>query len=201
MSTINLEVMKQLLQEFVEKETLAAEEIKVVQQQIEELEQRAHTCRDKLKTVTEDREKIAAMMQRYGDGAALRSDGPGRLPSAAKAIESHASPAEVGAAASNLTEALGGADAHASAPAPKKEAAPPTGKAVPGKLFDAVLPPVSESGQASPTGTESHNQGSKANEPQQPAEEQAAGKAPESSEETPDDTVKSINDALRGLFR
>src|SRR5262245_54310439 len=93
MSTINLDVMKQLLQEFVEKETLASEEIKVVQQQIDELEGRIKGCREKLKIVNEDREKIMAMAQRYAGGKRAPSPGDGNTAKPKASEASKPSPA------------------------------------------------------------------------------------------------------------
>jgi hypothetical protein len=62
---MKIEMMKQLMQEFAEKESMTAEEIKAVQQQSQELELRIQKCKAKLLLVSEDKVKIAEMMQRY----------------------------------------------------------------------------------------------------------------------------------------
>src|SRR5277367_3458062 len=62
---MNLEMMKQLLADFTEKEALTTEEIKAIQQQSQELEARIQKCRAKLKTVSGDKIKIEEMRQRY----------------------------------------------------------------------------------------------------------------------------------------
>jgi len=69
---MNLEMMKQLLQEFAEKEALTTEEIKAIQQQSQELELRIQKCRARLEKVSQDKHKIDEMRTRYagtGNGA------------------------------------------------------------------------------------------------------------------------------------
>ena len=45
------------------------EEIKVIEQQVLELETRITICRDRLQNLNEDKDRLAAMMSRYvGDG-------------------------------------------------------------------------------------------------------------------------------------
>jgi hypothetical protein len=193
MSTINLDVMKQLLQEFMEKEALASEEVKVVQQQIEELEGRIKACQDKLKVVSEDKQQINAMLQRYAGGMGLAPVGS-QAPLSSGARPAVTSPAQVAnpsgqtASATNLSQAL----AEANAPSVGKAEA---GKAGAGKLLDGILSgaqPV-ESASANPPPAQAA---------EKPAEsEENANKTEETGEETPEDAVKSINDALRGLFR
>jgi len=188
MSTINLDVMKQLLQEFVEKEALASEEIKVVQQQIEELETRIRACHDKLKVVSEDKQQINAMLQRYAGGMGLASIGA-QAPLSSGARPAASVPAQA-VGATNLAQAL--AD---SKPAPGAKA-DTASKAGTGKLLDGIL---SGAGQASESAA---NNPAPTTPAENPAEaEEGAPKAEETGEETPDDAVKSINDALRGLFR
>lgn len=65
MTPINLEMIKQLLQEFVDKEAVTAEEINVVQQQVQELEARIPRCREKLQLISSDKAKLLSMAQRY----------------------------------------------------------------------------------------------------------------------------------------
>jgi hypothetical protein len=65
MPTINVEMMQQLLQEFTEKEALTGEEIKLIEQQVDELEGRIILCRDRLQNLNEDKDRLAVMMSRY----------------------------------------------------------------------------------------------------------------------------------------
>ena len=201
MSTINLDVMKQLLQEFVEKDALASEEIKVVQQEIEELETRIKTCHDKLKVVSEDKQQINAMLQRYAHGAgsinlqsALSSSVSRSIPSgvAAESPAQPSPPAVQPVAATNLAQALSDSRPTQSQ---KHET---TGKSASGKLLEGILAgatPANESAPANAPAAASE----KPAEP--PAPEDSGAKPDEAAEEPSDDAVKSINDALRGLFR
>ena len=68
MPTINLEMMKQLLQEFSEKEALTTEEIGVIEAEILNLETRIESCRTKLKNLNSDKDKLSGMQQRYTSG-------------------------------------------------------------------------------------------------------------------------------------
>ncbi len=61
------EMLKQLLDEFVEKEALINEELKVVSEQILELENRLGQCNERLKLVSVDRQKVLSMKERYVD--------------------------------------------------------------------------------------------------------------------------------------
>ncbi|PWT95647.1 MAG: hypothetical protein C5B53_11090 [Candidatus Melainabacteria bacterium] len=192
MSTINLDVMKQLLQEFVEKEALASEEVKVVQQQIEELEGRIRACQDKLKVVSEDKQQISAMLQRYAGGMGLSPMGAQVLMSsgskpAASAPHVASSPA---AGAGNLAQSV--AETHPSGSAKADSAS----KAGTGKLLDGILSQASQPSESAATNPAPATPTEKPGEP-----EEGGAKAEESGEETPEDAVKSINDALRGLFR
>ena len=65
MPSINLEMMKQLLQEFSEKEALTNEEINVIETEIVSLEERVNFCRKKLQNLVTDKEKLSAMQERY----------------------------------------------------------------------------------------------------------------------------------------
>jgi len=68
MPTINLEMMKQLLEEFSEKEALTTEEINVIEKEIVTLEERIDFCRNKLKNLSTDKDKLNAMKERYASG-------------------------------------------------------------------------------------------------------------------------------------
>jgi len=65
MPTINLEMMKQLLQEFSEKEALTTEEINLIEQEITTLEERVNFCRGRLQNLGADKEKLLNMKERY----------------------------------------------------------------------------------------------------------------------------------------
>jgi hypothetical protein len=200
MSTINPETMKQLLQEFVEKESLVIEEVKVVQQQIEELEGRIQSCREKLKTVSEDKEKITSMQGRYAGGLGLAAGkDEARLSSTAAPSIQPAKPTpeaalQAAGAMTNLAQAL--AD---TSPAQGQAAKPEAAKAGSSKLLDGIL---AGAGQGAESADASGAQAAPAasTEPAE-AQTEAASAKPETSEENADDAVKSINDALRGLFR
>jgi len=59
------EMLKKLLDEFVEKEALITEELTVVSEQIEELEARLELCRARLGTIGTDRNKVVEIKSRY----------------------------------------------------------------------------------------------------------------------------------------
>jgi len=188
MSTINLEVMKQLLQEFVEKEALTREELKLVQRQIDELETRVNSCHEQLKLVIEDKDKVAAMMKRYGSESGILGKPAGdRMPSTAL-------PPGSSAAAPKQAESV---------VSQKPARASRTANTLPASSAQAL--PESDSskkkasaGEGKPK--EPHAQANDASQGQQ-ADAEEAEKVSEPTEEPSEDTVKSINDALRGLFR
>lgn len=82
----SVEVLKQLLDEFVEKEALINEELKVVNEQIDELHKRLNGCRFKLETIGADREKLIAMQARYA-GFQLKKESDKVQPRAAKRVK------------------------------------------------------------------------------------------------------------------
>jgi hypothetical protein len=61
-------MMKQLLEEFSEKETLTTEEINVIENEISSLSERINFCRNRLMNLSADKEKLAAMKERYLKG-------------------------------------------------------------------------------------------------------------------------------------
>ena len=65
---INPEMLKQLLEEFEEKQAVTAEEINEIERQIGELEQRIEESKVRLTEVAKDREKISMMKDRYASG-------------------------------------------------------------------------------------------------------------------------------------
>lgn len=149
MPTINVEMMQKLLQEFSEKEVLTGEEIKVIEQQIQELEARSGVCRDRLQNLNEDKDRLAAMMSRYIGG-----NGPSSLPPTTSS-----KPKTTAKIADHPTQG-------------SQPANQPTGNA-PG-IVEELDAQTSESSQS-----EADNQNASSN----------------------DDAIKSINDALKGLFR
>lgn len=68
MTSINPEMLKQLLSEFEEKEAVCVEEINAITEQITELEKRITSSKERLGSVARDREKIGLMKQRYAEG-------------------------------------------------------------------------------------------------------------------------------------
>lgn len=74
MPTINLEMMKQLLDEFSTKEALVTEEIKVVEEEIRSLKHRIDAYRQKLQNISNDKAKLLAMQERYAMGGFRRTE-------------------------------------------------------------------------------------------------------------------------------
>lgn len=69
------DMLKQLLDEFIEKEALVTEELKVVNEQIVELESRLGVCRSRLSTIGTDRDKVLQIRTRYADGTFYSAPG------------------------------------------------------------------------------------------------------------------------------
>jgi hypothetical protein len=67
-SMASQDMLKKLLDEFVEKEALVSEELKVVTEQIEELEMRLEKCRMRLGSIGTDRNRVMEIKQRYSGG-------------------------------------------------------------------------------------------------------------------------------------
>jgi hypothetical protein len=226
--TINLEMMKQLLQEFAEKEALTNEEIKVVEEQRLELEGRIRKCQDRLRLVSEDKVKISEMMKRYVGAGALNGarsvSAPAPMQNRAPVtpVPSEAPQPRPGRRAADASANMQPQAAPAPAPLPVPEPAfrapepvappPPAASAAlsPSHFFDEppAPPPAPE---PQPFASAQDLVGSLANaapaeQPPAPppveAPPAAVSNEPGAADEpAPDDTVKSINDALRGLFR
>lgn len=64
----SVEMLKKLLDEFVEKEIFIKEELSAVTDQIAELESRLDLCRQRLSTISGDRNKVLVMQGRYLNG-------------------------------------------------------------------------------------------------------------------------------------
>jgi hypothetical protein len=88
----SLEMLRKLLDEFVEKEALIEEELKVIDEQIVELESKLGTCQERLSTLGVDREKVLRMRQRYLEGLDVPEV---ELPAVAKPEAKPAAPAPV----------------------------------------------------------------------------------------------------------
>lgn len=278
---MNLEMMKQLLAEFSEKEALTTEEIKAIQQQSVELEARIQKCRAKLKTVSGDKIKIEEMRQRYavltnGQKRSENTVGVTR-PSAPPPVQAAPVQRRAETTIPPVEELEKQKDSFANRPAPQPSAEtpppqaaapPPQSQPVPSleRLAQSTLPPAQQpsappSGAPAPAANSNRQlaqffdemrptsvpntpppapqvpqfnsaadilntfehmtsstptlgelplvpptqqlilQESAPAQAPQPAAPAEPAKAEEQSEEGPDETVKSINDALRGLFR
>jgi len=68
MVAINPEMLRELLEEFTEKEEVTREEMNAINQQIAELEKRIESSKTKLAGLNKDRDKITAMRERYLSG-------------------------------------------------------------------------------------------------------------------------------------
>ena len=68
MVAINPEMLRELLDEFTEKEEVTREEMNAINQQIAELEKRIESSKEKLAGLNKDREKIDLMRERYLSG-------------------------------------------------------------------------------------------------------------------------------------
>lgn len=206
MSTINVEVMKQLLQEFENNEALTTEEIKVVNEQIDELSGRIGGCRERLKLISEDKQKIAAMMVRYASDGSLVSIQPASSKAASPVNLSSSldSESREGEALQNQADVPQENEVPLNeagqTPVPlRPEATAQAARTVDADqqkttgghpLFQAVAAAFSPASQTAVSVEKEKTQEKKANS--QPSS---------AAEEDKDDTVKSINDALRGLFR
>ena len=60
-----LEMLKKLLEEFHEKESLVREEIQLIYDEIAQLESKLETCKRRLSTIGGDHNKVLSMRQRY----------------------------------------------------------------------------------------------------------------------------------------
>jgi len=68
MVAINPEMLRELLEEFTEKEEVTREEMNAINQQIAELEKRIEASKIKLAGLNKDRDKVNAMRERYLSG-------------------------------------------------------------------------------------------------------------------------------------
>ncbi|MCC7528509.1 MAG: hypothetical protein IT342_08305, partial [Candidatus Melainabacteria bacterium] len=106
--SINPEMLKQLLEEFNEKEALNAAEIGVVEQQILEMEQRIIDVKAKLLVVAADKDKVTQMISRHTQGGDWTLPGDGttlQTPSATPAF-AQTPPAKSPSSTSQALQAL-----------------------------------------------------------------------------------------------
>jgi len=208
---INLEMMKQLLAEFSEKEALTTEEIRAVQEQTKELEQRIMQCHERLKLVSEDKVRISEMMKRYAGVNGLSST-PSSSPVSAPAPKPERPTPSLGPTPAvskpAVVQAPPPVPTVSSPPSSASPAANPA--ASPPSFFEDMPPPPPPKAPDAPVPFASAHDLvsslSAATEPASPAPAPAPAPEPpatpaEEHDEHADDTVKSINDALRGLFR
>ncbi|HEY9792643.1 MAG TPA: hypothetical protein V6D22_19740 [Candidatus Obscuribacterales bacterium] len=92
-----LDMLKKLLEEFREKESLVHEEIEVIYDEIAQLESKLETCKSRLSTLGGDHDKILAMRQRYVEN---RFERVYSTPGNGQPIAPAAKPAQTAAASS-----------------------------------------------------------------------------------------------------
>lgn len=118
MVAINPEMLRELLDEFTEKEAVTREEINIITSQIEELELRIESNKEKLASLVRDKEKVNSMQERYLQG---------NWPKVYKTEETPANGAAPAAASQHSETAPAPAPV---APAPTSEPVPAPGPAV-----------------------------------------------------------------------
>ena len=181
MPTINLEMMKQLLEEFSEKEALTTEEINVIGKEIVSLEQRVGICRNKLQNLGADKEKLTAMKERYISG---KFPPPIRAPLPITAQESNIHSNGV----AGISEPLPTPDSIGSIDTSGLTHNPQTGP----EESTAKSEPEVQANTANPV-----------NQPEYVQIEEESAKTSKESDHNKEgsEPIKSINDALKGLFR
>jgi hypothetical protein len=192
MSGIDPSKLKEALDDFVEKESLIKEEIKVVEQQIEELKARTITCNERLERVGQDRQRVLDIASRYSSGS-ITAQGAAVAREAVKedtAAKSLEKPVEV-----KSMEAKAQAKMEAKAEAKAEKEKPATAE----KTTAPIKTPPPTPAKTPPAAKAPDSQEAVKGSGQEPEKESAkdTGKEPEAE----DDTVKNINEALRGLFR
>ncbi|MBY0356710.1 MAG: hypothetical protein K2W82_01810 [Candidatus Obscuribacterales bacterium] len=151
------EALKQVLDKFTNELAMVEAELNLVQEQIGELETRLTSCASKQQVVTQDRQKVISMLERYVHPGSQTNSQPisDRQP---RANQFHSQ----------------------ELPVPQMETPPA-----------APTPPAAESPTLEPPA-----QAPSQDEAQAAGNEWGAEPAPEMDK----DTVKSFNDAMRGLF-
>ncbi len=185
MPTVNVEMMKQLLHEFTEKEALTGEEIKAIEQQVAELNERIGVCHNKLKNLNEDRERLAAMMGRYVGGKVAAPSNIGMINEPQRPRSLASTPAkslsvQPPAKTENKTTDI----------ADKEE-----------QSGQSVAPQKADSSAQQELVAASNKDKEEKVEVMDLSESKAADKDKPAESGGGDDAIKSINEALKGLFR
>jgi hypothetical protein len=218
----NADTFKKLLEEMATKESLYAEELKVIEQEIEQLESRIITCRERLGTVGDDKGTVNSIAERYtkevlelgkialdfsiplrksvvstasNPEPAVKESPKTNGKSTAKAQNGSKSKAEEVTTAKTDVKSSGVSKPEAK-PEPKvQEAAKTEVKA------EAKPQPKAEAKDEEKADSKTDegfildlSSGEEAGKDKPSEEENQSG-------ESEDETIKSINDALRGLFR
>jgi len=223
MSGINVEMLKQLLQEFEEKETVITAEVKIVEQQISELENRAQSCQERLGAINADKSKLGEMTTRYSQSTGSKKEDVNgqkqrglKIPPAedlpktnksqtvVKSSSTVQAPIEKADKESTKIEATKSVEGEKTSPQPtrlnfqsSKNLASNNSEFIDEKTAKSV--PAPSKGTTNKDAQEQEH-----NMPEQPEaipQPQKPESTPESPEESGDDPVRSINDALRGLFQ
>jgi hypothetical protein len=193
MPTINLEMMKQLLEEFSEKEALTTEEITIIENEITSLEERVIYCRNKLQNLGADKERLTAMKERYvkGNFAQYTQASPA-LPegSTVPALSSKLAP---GRPASSPIKSLNSRKATH----PDLISSTDDEPAAEEKTVEIALPSQTQIAASSPNKNETSAQ-ENSTEPDNLTQEGATN---ETSSDKEGNKPISINEALKGLFR
>jgi len=152
MVAINPEMLRELLDEFTEKEAVTREEINIITSQIEELELRIESNKEKLASLVRDKEKVNSMQERYLQGnwpkvyKTEESPSDGAAPAAASQTADVAPAAPAVSAPTPEPAPAPGPAVSEPAPAPVEaapvavEAAPPIAEAAPASEPKAVEP-------------------------------------------------------------
>ncbi len=196
MPTINLEMMKQLLEEFAEKEALTTEEISIIENEITSLEERVIYCRNKLQNLGADKERLVAMKERYVKGnftQYMQTASPGLAEE------------RTGAMASSVLPPVRPASGAIKSPTTKKGTHPDLissseSEADAGdKTSEIAVPSQTQIAASSPNSNET-------SAPESPEEadtltQDGKKNTEETATDKEDNKPISINEALKGLFR
>lgn len=199
------EVLKRLLDEFDAQQQQNQEELNSIEQDIQQLEAKIEDCRQQAQLVDQDREKVLAMMGRYGQSQDTADKPPiTEKPVAASSPKSKLQPASKATETSTAQN-----KALANKPSAAKQVATANLKPTPSPkiALPPRQPPMPLEAVTSPNLAAASAQTQKP----EPATESPAPTDGSTSVETAptedppaqgdNDTVKSINEALRGLFR
>lgn len=195
------EMLKKLLEEFADKESHTQAEIKVVHEEIGSLEKRINQCRERLRFVVADKEKVADMMARYSARYVAKSttakatvgkveEGVGKtnpLTSAGVGANTEAEGAkETTATKTTEAQSVSAANISDQSSVPGAKASPTDAVSKKFNMLDLFAPEPGE--ESSPATTETKDEKSQKLRAKNDAQE---------SKEPP----KTDNSALRGLFR